>query len=225
MDDVNHADAAPETGRASKRQIFETLRHRICILEYEPGSRLNERELAQEFGVSRTPLRAVLQKLEKDGLITIRHGHGTFVAPIDLGAMRDIYVIRMHLMDAVAESSPLEIRHGTLDRLDALMARCRALKTSRDKQEFAGIIIRLHEILHNLVSNPMLREFNDALFFQSARFWFLLLKDVDFDRQAEEMLQEITMLRRSLELEDIRLTASIHKTHLGLVLAHLDRAR
>lgn len=79
----------------------------------------------------------MLQKLEKDGLITIRHGHGTFVAPIDLGAMHDIYVIRMHLMDAVAESTPLEIRHGTLDRLDALMVRCPALKTSHDKQEIA----------------------------------------------------------------------------------------
>jgi len=128
-------------------------------------------------------------------------------------------------MDAVAASSPCEIDASTPWMFDELEERCRALPESRDKAEFARIIMRLHEILHGMVSNPILREFNDILFFQSARFWFQLLDLTDFDKQAEDLLQEITMLRRSLELEDVKLAATIHKTHLGLVLAHLNKAR
>ena len=223
MDDLKDSDSASEAARISKSEIYTTLRKRICVLEYQPGSRLNERELAQEFGVSRTPLRAVLQRLENDGLISSQHGHGTIVTPIDLQSMHDIYVIRMHLMDAVAESTPRDVGEQTLKAFQALMTRCRNLKISRDKSEFARVIIRLHEVLHDLVSNQMLREFNDILFYQSARFWFLLLDDMDFDNQADELLHEMAMVYRSLELGDVKLAASIHKAHLGLVLAQLNK--
>ncbi|WP_162932915.1 GntR family transcriptional regulator [Roseovarius sp. EL26] len=225
MDNVKYKESAREAIRYSKAEIYQILRKRICLLTYEPDSRLNERDLAQEFGISRTPLRSVLQRLENDGFIISQHGRGTVVAPIDLGAMRDIYVIRMHLMNAVADSTPVEIEASILESVEALIGRCQKLRVTCDKQEFARIIIRLHEILHGLVSNQILREFNDTLFYQSARFWFLLLDDVDFDEQTDELLHEMEMLYRSLELGDIKLASSIHKAHLGLVLAHLKKVR
>ncbi|MEM8689161.1 MAG: winged helix-turn-helix domain-containing protein [Pseudomonadota bacterium] len=66
------------------KQIYEELRERICLLDYKPGEIIKERDLADEFGVSRTPLRRVLQMLENDGLIQSKQGHGTVVAEIDL---------------------------------------------------------------------------------------------------------------------------------------------
>ena len=65
-------------------RIYKTIRDRICLLEYEPGARLGEEELAREFGVSRTPLRRVLSRLEGEGLLESRHGVGTFVTDVDL---------------------------------------------------------------------------------------------------------------------------------------------
>ncbi|MGH1484160.1 MAG: GntR family transcriptional regulator, partial [Geminicoccales bacterium] len=70
--------------RQRAKQIYEELRGRICLLDYEPGAIIKERELANEFGVSRTPLRRVLQKLESDGLVLSKQGHGTVVTEIDL---------------------------------------------------------------------------------------------------------------------------------------------
>ena len=49
--------------RMTKSHIYLEMRRRICLLDYQPGTRLNERELAAEFGISRTPMRDVLQKL------------------------------------------------------------------------------------------------------------------------------------------------------------------
>ena len=67
-----------------------------------------------------------------------------------------------------------------------------------------------------------LRNFNDILFFQSARFWFLLLEKMDFRQQVEDLLDELKMIRRSLELRDVRLVAMVHKSHLAVVVSRLD---
>lgn len=212
----------PYSGKMSKQDIYLELRRRICLLDYQPGSRLNERELASEFGVSRTPLRTVLQRLEYDGLIISQHGNGTEVTSIELGAMRDIYIVRMRLMDAMAESSPNEITDNILADLVDLEQRCRDLIGTKDKRKFAEIIIQLHHILHGMTNNGPLKDFNDILFFQAARFWFLLLEKMDFSQQVEDLLDELRMIRRSLELRDVRLVATVHKSHLAMVLSRLD---
>ena len=210
------------SGRASKHEIYLELRRRICLLDYQPGSRLNERELALEFGVSRTPLRTALQRLEYDGLIVSQHGNGTEVTSIDLSSIRDIYIVRMRLMDAMAESSPLPVTDEILHQMEDLEQICHKLLESKDKRRFAETIIRLHEILHGLSSNRPLRTFNDILFFQAARFWFLLLERMDFRQQVEDLLDEMRTIRRSLELRDVRLVAIVHKAHLAMVLSRLD---
>ena len=218
---VSESERKPRA-KTSKQEIYFELRRRICLLDYQPGTRLNERELASEFGVSRTPLRTVLQRLEYDGLIVSQHGNGTEVTSIDLSSMRDIYIVRMRLMDAMAESSLLPVTDDVLCEVQDLEQVCRLLLETKDKRQFAELIIRLHKVLHSLSSNRPLKEFNDILFFQSARFCFLLLEKMDFRQQVEDLLDELRMIRRSLELRDVRLVASVHKSHLTMVLSRLD---
>ncbi len=206
----------------TKNEIYLELRKRICLLDYQPGTRLNERELASEFGISRTPMRSILQKLEHNGLIASQHGHGTIVTSIDLKSMRDIYIVRIRLMDAMGDSTPAPRNPAVLEEMRGLETRCDAMLDKHDKREFARVLLRLHTILHGLANNFVLEEINDTLFFQSARFWFLLLDRVDFRVQVEDLRDEIRMLRRSLDIGDVKLTASIHKTYLGVVVSRLD---
>ena len=205
----------------TKNDIYLEMRRRICLLDYQPGTRLNERELATEFGISRTPMRDVLQKLEHNGLISSQHGHGTIVTSVDLKSMRDIYIVRMRLMDAMGDSARAS-QPGHTDEMRDLEARCDAMLHNHDKREFARVLLRLHKILHGLTTNAVLEDINDTLFYQSARFWFLLLDRVDMHVQIEDLKDEIRMLRRSLEIGDVKLTASIHKTYLRVVVSRLD---
>lgn len=207
----------------TKKNIYEELRMRICLLDLAPGSRLNERDLAAEFGISRTPMRAVLQRLEYDRLIESRHGRGTTVTSIDLNGMRDIYRVRMHLMEALAESEPAPLQDHVVEELEALEADCEEVIRSRDKRLFARVNIRLHRIIHGLSANDILRDFNDVLFFQSARFWFLLLDELDFAEQAGALRDNIRMIHRALALKDIKLAAAIHKAQLAMVLSVISR--
>ena len=97
---------------------------------------------------------------------------------------------------------------------------------NRDKKHIAyPVCIRVYTLQTN---SSLVNEINETLFFQSARFWFLLLDRVDFRVQVGDLREEIRMLQQSLDIgdvthfKDVKLTATIHKTYLGRVVSLLD---
>ena len=105
----------PRASAARERfdRLYTTLRDRICLLEYPPGTRLSEEALAEEFGVSRTPLRRVLGWLESQGLLQSVQGVGTIVTDVDIEELTQVYQLRMELAELLGKLSPIlpELRH------------------------------------------------------------------------------------------------------------------
>ncbi|WP_171181436.1 GntR family transcriptional regulator [Ruegeria sp. HKCCD8929] len=85
------------------KQLYEILRRRIVANTLQPGERISEAALAQEFDVSRTPLRAALQQLATEGLVTVRPQVGTLVAKLDVAQLNEAVFIRSALECAVVE--------------------------------------------------------------------------------------------------------------------------
>src|SRR3982750_3276441 len=98
--------AAATSQKGLSPSIYEELRDRICILRYPPAHVLRESELAAEFGVSRTPIRQVLQRLEVEGFVETRNGVGTIVTGVDFKAFRDVYELRLRLAELLGQLSP-----------------------------------------------------------------------------------------------------------------------
>src|SRR5690606_27027909 len=73
--------------------IYSELRDRICLLDLPPGAALRDQHLAEEFGVSRTPVREALAMLRLEGLAVRRAGGGTSVSTVDIKALRDVYAL------------------------------------------------------------------------------------------------------------------------------------
>ncbi len=95
--------------RIDAAALFSTLRDRICLLDYPPGTVLREAVLAAEFGLSRTPIRSVLQRLAHDGLIESRDGVGTIVTAPDFPEIRDIYLVRLKIAERIGQMDPRPI--------------------------------------------------------------------------------------------------------------------
>src|SRR5258708_17978002 len=140
---VPAAEIAPLRPKSVSRErfdrIYKSIRDRICLLEYEPGARLAEEELAQEFGVSRTPIRSVLSRLEGEGLLQSRHGVGTFVTDVDIEALTQVFQLRMELAVLLGKLAPIARSPEDLDRVRALLTRCDALTGELDPREFARL--------------------------------------------------------------------------------------
>jgi len=100
--------------------VYSIIRDRILYLEYEPGKILNEKILAQEFGISRTPVRDVLNRLEWDQLVRIIPRTGSMVTEIEFSKIMNVFQVRFELADmegrlAAEQFTPKHI--STLERL------------------------------------------------------------------------------------------------------------
>ncbi|MDA3626028.1 GntR family transcriptional regulator [Saccharopolyspora oryzae] len=80
-----------------REQVHETLRQRIFEGYYVPGTRLVERALAEEFTVSRLPVREALRMLRQDGLVVEKDGRGVVVAGLSEKEVRDLFDLRAAL--------------------------------------------------------------------------------------------------------------------------------
>ena len=94
-------------------QIYQMLRQMIMDFDLFPGSRITETELAEQFKVSRTPIREALQRLEVEGLVKIRAKQGCFIRPVDTQTISDYYDVRVAL-----ESMAVELACENMPRED-----------------------------------------------------------------------------------------------------------
>jgi len=85
-----------DTTRPGQTDAYQLILHAIDIGTYKPGDRLVESELAERFGVSRTPIREALQRLETQSLLS-RDGRSLVVATLDHNQMAELYVVRSEL--------------------------------------------------------------------------------------------------------------------------------
>ena len=180
--------------------IYSELRERITTLHIPPGARLDVDALAQEFNVSRTPIRSVLQRLEHEGLAITRHGVGTMVTEIDIEHVRRTMQLRIHLAELVGSLNPIQPDKLLLDELEALRNECHIKAGQLTPENFASIDIRLHGCKCHLIGNEVLRDIYDELYHRTTRLWFSLLPKLDqtieFGQVIDDVQQTLDALRR-----------------------------
>jgi DNA-binding GntR family transcriptional regulator len=220
--------AVQPDGAARQRfdRIYNTLRNRICLLDYPPGQRLREEDLAEEFGVSRTPLRRALVKLEAEGLLRSVHGVGTIVTDIDVEELAQVYQLRVELAEMIGRLSPVVPDAQKLETFRALRARCAELIENHDTREFARINMEFFHLLNSLTANEPLREISERLYYQTTRIW---LKTASHLSHYEEMVhKEILIFHRevadivdAIEVNDLPAIGHIRRSHISMSFLRL----
>lgn len=209
-------------------RIFNEIRMRICTMEYPPGYLLREKMLAQEFKVSRSPIRRVLARLEFDGLVEIRHGVGSIVTMIDPEKLREVYALRMELTALIGRLDPLPASAQTLESMRECRQKFLAMKSSRDTAAFARNNIVYYQALTELVGNSLLQDLLRKLFFLTSRMWLLRLPSMNWDQVMDDIAFEISELIRVMQNDDregLGLVARNHIFRSMTYLSHADPAR
>lgn len=220
------SSAADEGARDRFDRIYRTLRMRLCLLDYPPGKRLREEDLADEFKVSRTPIRRVLVKLEAEGLLRSVHGVGTIVSDIEIGELEQVYQLRVELAELVGKLSPVPPDATKTAEFRRQLARCDALVTSPDAREFARINMDFFHLFNSLTANEPLREISERLYYQTTRIW---LKTASRLSRYEQMLHdEIVIFHRevadivaAVEIGDMKAAGLIRRAHISMSFMRL----
>ncbi len=108
--------------KPSSHDVYNSLREMILSFELYPGSRVTELELAAQFGVSRTPIRSALQRLEAEGYLTIQPKQGCYIRAIDIAELTQYYQVRVALelfsLDLACTYMPDADLHALADAWD-----------------------------------------------------------------------------------------------------------
>jgi len=206
----------PTPARVRFERIYNEIRDRICLLRYPPGHTLGESELAREFGISRTPMRRVLQRLEYEGLVESRQGIGTIVTLIDLEELLEIDALRMKLAEISGELTPLPRDRADIDRMKQLLERCRMIRSRLDLEEFGRLNIAVQKEISGSIGNLPLRDISDRLFYQTARMWLQLLPLMNWPEEIDSFSNEIADLIRAMELSDLSSLHFVRRNHISM---------
>ncbi len=225
--------AAKKARKSSRRResqaerferIYVAIRERICLLEYPPGTLLNEALLADEFEVSRTPVRNVLQRLNYEGLLETRNGVGTIVSEVDIKTFRDIYELRMRLAELMGDLSPARPSPGTIEALRDLCDRVDTLgKKPTDLTAYARLCNELHALIIAQIGNDSLREMTDLLYYRAARTWLSYLENLDWQGEMQILHRECSEILLAMEIDDMRGVGNARRQFLYMTLARISR--
>jgi DNA-binding GntR family transcriptional regulator len=197
MDEVNQRDA------------YAMILDAIDAGVYRPGTRLVESELAERFGVSRTPIREALQRLETQLLLT-RDGRSLIVASLDHGQMAELYAVRQELEGLAARLAAKHAASEEVDVLRDMVERDRALLD--DPEALARANKRFHHQIHLASHNRYLVQQLDLVYRSMA---LMARTSLAVPGRGEDALAEHQAIVDAIAAQDGDKAAEALKAHLS----------
>lgn len=191
--------------------VFQTLRKAILTGELKPGERLMEIHLANRLGVSRTPIREAIRKLELEGLVTMIPRRGAEVARITEKSLRDVLEVRRALDALCAELACRRITEEEKVQLKAACQNFEKATASKDTTVIAKADVAIHDIIVAATGNNRLVQLVNNLSEQMYRYRFEYIKD---ESQHERLIEEHRMIYESIMNKDCETAARVARLHI-----------
>ncbi|WP_051440632.1 GntR family transcriptional regulator [Ensifer aridi] len=187
MRDGKHLTSKSREGRrVSTLHISNALLLRLCSLRYLPSQKLSEAALAEEFGVSRTPIRQVLQQLAPFRLVKSRNGVGTVVTEVYNDQVWELLGIRKHMALLMSEMVDPSCFPRAKQRISELEKVAVAGSEERNIQQYATIGITIQKIILEAISSSEFRRLWEECYYRSCRTFYSI---VEFDWVLSTRLQ------------------------------------
>ena len=136
--------------------VFNTLRQAILRGELKPGERLMEIQLANKLGVSRTPIREALRKLELEGLVNMVPRKGAEVADITEKSLRDVLEVRKALEELSVQLACEKITEEEIEELTRVAERFKDTLDDQDVTKIAEADVAFHDVIYTATDNQKL---------------------------------------------------------------------
>ncbi|MBQ9708649.1 MAG: GntR family transcriptional regulator [Firmicutes bacterium] len=206
--------------RPLREMVYEELKMQILTGAIVPGTRMMEVELAENMGVSRTPIREAIRKLEKEGLVTIRPRRGAYASSISTDDMLEILEVRQHMEGLAAYFAASRM---TPDELDGLKKLAEKYNTAVEAGDMEGMIeydTKFHRAIADSCNNKILLQMIEQLQEMVLRFRYIYY---DTFRRAENMPVEHQAIMDAIARGDedaAREAADVHIDRLKMMVAN-----
>lgn len=191
--------------------VFNTLRHAILKGELEPGERLMEISLAQKLGVSRTPIREAIRKLELEGLVVMVPRKGAEVADITEKDLRDVLEVRTALEQLSIELAMKNMTEEDYKQLKAANEAFARDSEGDDLIKLAEADVAFHEVIYMATGNKRLIQMINNLREQMYRYRLEYIKDKSTHAR---LVDEHNMIIEAMQKNDIEAGKAAIKLHV-----------
>ena len=196
---------------SSRDYALRIIKDNIISLRLEPGSQISENELATEMGLSRTPVREAIRKLELEGLVLMIPRKGAEVADISEKSLKDVLEVREALEELAARLACDKITKEGINRLKEAAQDFRSALKSNDITQMAEADVRFHDVICNATENQKLGQLLNNLREQMYRYRIEYLKD---QHVYEKLLSEHEEIIRHIEKGEKDEAARVVSRHI-----------
>ena len=155
-------------------QVYEHVLRQIIEVQIEPGERINVTKIADQLGVSRTPIRSAMDRLEADGLIKRVSDRGYQVTPIGMADCFDLNDARKILEGTAAYMAANNITNADLEILERSIANAKECLTRQGYDDFAVQDTIFHETLLRAANNRYLLSVYDTIKIRISRYRYII---------------------------------------------------
>ena len=224
MDDLRGAETTETrpvfTSHPDRRKmtdwVWEELRDAIVELRLLPGEPLREAALAEQLGVSKTPLREAFARLKQEGLVETTSFKGAVVTGYSARDLKEIYELRALLEGAAARAAAERPTDGTLVELRDVVGRSRELRDAGDLVELAGLLGQFDMIVYAQVTNERIGALIDNLRAHLTRIGKLT---EGIPGRVEASVEEHAAIVEAIAARDPDEAERLMRAHIGSVLA------
>ena len=191
--------------------VFNTLRQAILKGELEPGERLMEIQLAQKLGVSRTPIREAIRKLELEGLVVMIPRKGAEVARITEKDMRDVLEVRGTLEELAVSLACKNMSDDIIQELSMANKLFESAIVSKDVVKIVDADVNFHDVIYKATDNQRLMQIISNLSEQMYRYRLEYIKDA---RSHSILISEHADIISRLQTKDEEGAKSVMNQHI-----------
>lgn len=191
--------------------VFESIRGAIISGTLKPGERLMEVQLAEKLGVSRTPIREAIRKLELEGLVIMMPRKGAYVADLSIKDITDVLEIRAVLEGLASGLAALRITDEEIEELEMTAVK---FNQAIDEGDFDAIVqrdIEFHDLIFKATRNEKLIQLTNNLREQVQRFRLMYINK---SNKSKELAREHYEIAEAISNRNIDLAEKLAKTHI-----------
>ncbi len=196
-------------------QVYDILKNMIILREIQPGKKVPEEELCRKLGVSRTPIRETLCRLENEGIVKIIPRRGAFVVEQSKQTVREILEIREALEGLVARLATQNMDGRTAERVRNSLAHADRIAASDPKlAKYTHADIEFHDLLLKACNNQMLQNMMQVV---NAHLQIIRLRTVVLPGRARKTVEEHFRIMEAIDRGDADQAEELMRRHIRSV--------
>ena len=201
----------------NRDQFYEAFKRDIITGKLKPGEMLKEKQIMEEYGIGRLPMREIMVRLQQENLIETIPRMGTVVTRLDIKHMRDVVELRLELECVVAKLAAERIGDAQLAKLRELVGQIQRCADGKGDAA-AAWDAEFHKLLYEAAGNRELTRVVNDLLQTMMRLWYYLdLWDKDFLNDA----QGVPNILKAMETHDPDLAQEAMREHINTSISRV----